>query len=422
MAGEPSNMPRTPGLEVDPGQQSLVGALRASFNLLRGLMIVLVIAYLLSGILQVGPGDQGLVARLGKLRTNPANKDSYVFPPGTYFRMLPEPFDRQIKIPGTVRALVCTTFMFHHEQAATAQNLAEILTPKADLTPGTDGAMFTGDKNLSHGQWRVEYQIREADLFVQNVADQIEDFEPLLQRLLETAVVREVAGRTVEDVTRSAISAVAERVQARLQASLDALQTGVAIKQVTARTIEPGQVRDAFLDVTRAENERRRLEDEARSKETETLNRAAGSMYPELLTLIRALGDARARGASADEIAQARAAIDAKLLEAEVAEAGQVAVVLHSARAQSTTNSDEIRKEYEQFQRLLEQYHAQPAFTLLNLWVQMRDVVFNTLANEVIVVPDKSEMEFHIGPDPDRRQKIEEEQTKQRQNRARGVQ
>ena len=249
-APEPPGLP--PGVPIDPAQESLVRALRASFNILRVLMIVLVVLYLCSGVFRVEPGQQGLVARLGKLRENSGEGGGYVFQPGWYFSMLPEPFDKKFVLTGQVQSLVITTFMFNSDKAATAKNLADILTPKEELQPGVDGAMFTGDRNLSHGRWEVQYKIEDAAQFVQNVGATPDDAQPLLQRLSETAVVEEVGGRTVEEVTRTALDNVRDDVQTRLQKALSDLATGIKVVQVLASTIEPGAVRDAFLDVSRA--------------------------------------------------------------------------------------------------------------------------------------------------------------------------
>jgi len=410
--------PPIPTPPSDPAQEALVRALRASFNILRVLMVVLVVLYLCSGVFRVEPGQQGLVARLGRLRESPAEGGGYVFQPGWYFGMLPDPFDKKYVITGQVQNLVLTTFMFSHDQAATARNLADITQPRDELNPGTDGAMLTGDRNLSHGRWEVQYRIDDAARFVRNLGEKPDDARALLQRLTEMAVVREVAGHTVEEVTRTALDEVRDRVRSRLQKSLNELETGITVVQVVASTIEPGAVREAFLDVTRAEQERLALIRQAEEKATETLNRAAGDQYDDLLAAIHEYGAAQLRGADEATLNTLLAAIDARLVSAEAREAGQVAVKLREARAEANEINERLRREYEEFRWYLEQRAARPRITILGLWNQMRGAVLGTLANEIFFVPHWSDqIEILVNRDPERQRALDEQRTLERQRR-----
>lgn len=402
---------------LDPAQESLSRAVRASFNVLRVLMIVLIVLYLFSGVFRVEPDQQGLVARFGALRTQQVDgRSTPVFGPGWYWA-LPDPFDRKYTVTSNVLVYKNTHFMFPHEQAETAKNLAEILKPMNDLQPGQHGAMLTGDKNLSHGRWEVRYRITDAAAFVQNVGPSPESLDALLGRLLESAVVREVAGRTIEEVIREAIDAVRNAVQARLQASLDRLNTGVTVVEVVAYTIEPGAVRSAFLDVTRALSERQTTRDKAEERATEILNNAAGDRRTcrELLSLIDAYGAAQMRGADDAELDLLRARIDARLDEAKEAGAGQVAVKLREAQAKASEESERVHREYEQFQKYVELRKVQPRIAVLGLWVQMREEILSNRENEVFFVPVRNEIEIHVNRDPRRQIELEEERALKRQ-------
>lgn len=406
---------RTPPMTgADAARESLVRALRASFNILRVLMFVLVILYLLSGVFRVEPGQQGLVARLGQLRTCRTEKgESYVFAPGWYWA-LPDPFDKKYIITGQVQELPVTTFLFNHKDAATTKDLSKIIVESRDLTPGVDGAMLTGDRNLSHGRWEIQYQIENAAQFVQNVGGSPGDFLPLMQRLTETAVVREVASRTIEQVTRKALDAVRAGVQSRLQAALDELQTGVRVVQVVAYTIEPGAVRQAFLDVSNAEAERLSAQEKADEEATEILNRAAGDKYAKLMELIGNFGAAQLRGADEDELSRWRGEIDATLDAAQRDGAGQVAVRLSEADSEAAKINGSLQREFEEFSKFREQRQAQPRITELKLWADMRRVILGNRQNEIFFVPDSKEIEIHVKSDPQRRLELEEERALKR--------
>ncbi len=401
----------------DPAQQALVSALHASFNILRVLMIVLVVLYLLSGWFRVAPGEQGLIARLGVLRTTTTERgETPVFAPGLHWS-LPDPFDRKIRVTGTTQTLVSTRFLPGQDKNAATKSLAELVGPTAELNPGQDGAMLTGDRNLSHGRWTVEYQIRDAAAFVRRVGERPEQFNPLLERLLETAVVREVAGRTIEQVTREALEDVRSGVQRRLQAALDRLETGVELKQVVAETIEPGPVRDAFLDVTRAVSESQRLRDEAEEKATEALSAAAGDRESarRLLAQIDEYGAAQLRGAPAEELRAQKAAIDAALAALEERGKGEVAVRLSAARGVASAINQGLRREYEQYRQYVELRKVQPRIAVLGLWVAMRQEVLGNRNNEVFFVPHTNEIEILINRDPQRAIERETEASLRRQ-------
>jgi len=408
-----AGLPGSPA--ADPAQESLVRALRASFNILRILIVVLAVLYLLSGLFRVDPGQQGLVARLGKLRTTSGEAgETPVFSQGWHWA-LPDPFERKIVVTGQAQELKVVTFMFRHPQSATAKDLSQIVMDSRELTPGVDGAMLTGDRNLSHGRWEVQYKIDNAALFVQNIGQTPGDFEPLLQRLTETAVVQEVAGRTIEEVTRTALDSVRQGVQARLQRALDDLDTGVQVVQVVAYTIEPAAVRQAFMDVIRAENERLSLQQKAEEEASETLSRAAGDKYPGLLDQIGKYGEAQLVGAGEDELRQRLAEIDGLLNEAQRDGAGQVAVKLSEADAQANHINETLRSEYKEFSGYLEQRKSQPTIALLNLWIAMRNEILSNKQNEIVFVPAAKEIEIHVKSDAERRRELGEEEALKRQ-------
>jgi membrane protease subunit HflK len=397
----------------DTAQESLVRALRHSFNILRILMLVLVVLYLSSGVFKVDPGQQGLVSRFGALLSHQTEEgESKVFGPGWHYQ-LPDPFDKKYLISGQLQNLRITSFVFNHPEVETGK-LADIIMQSGELTPGIDGAMFTGDRNLSHGRWDVEYQIADAAQFVENVGAGPGDARKMLQRLTESAVVQEVSGRTIEQVTRTALDDVRARVQARLQKALDDLQTGIRVVQVKAETIEPGAVRPAFLDVIRAENERLTRQEQAQEEATAILSQAAGGKYQELLKLINEYGDAQLRELPEDELAARLAVINAKLDEAKRDGAGQLAVLLSAAESAANEVHETTQREYDHYLALREQRAARPVITELGLWVQMRRAILGNRLNEVFYVPDAREIEVHVKSDPQRKLELEEEAAKRK--------
>jgi membrane protease subunit HflK len=398
-----------PDATVDPAQQSLVSALRSSFAILRLVLVVLVVLYLGSGVFQIGPGEQGVIARLGELVIN-KDTGQPVFTKGWIWWALPAPFDEQIKLSGNIRKLETDTFLFRRrpEDIVNKTDIATIRPLGNTLKPGVDGAMLTGDKALSHGLWDVEYQITDAAKFVTRVGEHETDVEPLLQRLFESAIVREVAHRTVEEVTTTKKDAIRRAVRNRLQQELDGLDVGVDVVEVYANTIVPAQVAPAFDEVTRAENERKQQEHVARQKATEILNQAAGAQYEPLLREIHAYGAAELADADAQQLTSMREKIDALLEDAQ----GEVASRVGAARADANSIRERISEEYDQFTYWLEQYRRFPQATLVNLWSQMREEILDNKDNEVFWVPASNVIEVLVNRDPNRRLEAEREQYK----------
>jgi regulator of protease activity HflC (stomatin/prohibitin superfamily) len=393
---------------TDPAQESLSQALKAGFNVMRVIMIVLLIAYFASGWFQVKPGDQGLIVRFGQLRDNPATGKP-IYEQGWHFA-LPDPFDTKITVPGQFYTLKLDTFLFKRVGDAARkplgeQPLAEILMEKDKLEPGEDGAMLSGDRNLSHGIWTVEFRIDDAAKYVRNVgSNPPHDFRPLLQRVTENAVIKAVAGRRIEEVLRYGrpgeviADIVSADVQTRIAQELARLDTGVTIIKVTAETIEPGRVRTAFYRVNVAQNEQQRLISEANQQRTQLLNEAAGPGYEALLKLIEAYGAAQTASASEDRLREMLAEIDAMLDKAS----GQVADILSRASTRRDAAVQDLRREYEEFIGFRDAYRKNPFAALVREWVRMRSVVLGSVQNEIFYMPRAKTIEILTNRDPER--------------------
>jgi len=80
---------------LDAAGRSLSEALRISFIILKVIMIVLVVAFLASGFETVGPDEQALVLRFGKIQ---GVGEDRLLGPGLHW-ILPYPIDEIVKIP-----------------------------------------------------------------------------------------------------------------------------------------------------------------------------------------------------------------------------------------------------------------------------------------------------------------------------------
>jgi modulator of FtsH protease HflK len=409
-APRPGGFAGLPAQSPDPAQASLVSALRSSFAVLRLIMYVLVVLYAVSGVFRIEPGDQGVIARLGRLITNKDKNSEYydtnVFGQGWIWAW-PDPFSERICISGKTQVEDSDTFLFRRskQDIEDRTDITSLRPASRTLKPGQDGAMLTGDKNLSHGLWQAEYRITDAAKFVTRVGEGPQDFAPMLRRLLDSSVLREVSYRKVEEVTRTKRDIVADAVRARLQRQLDELNVGVSIIKVTAITIVPPQVAPAFDNVTKAENEKKSEEDAARQKATEILNQTAGPQYAELLEKIRVYGAAQLANADAQRLNELRKDIDDTLERSQ----GGVAVRLRDARSRANTEREQLKGKYNEFVQRLEQYRAFPRQTLIELWTNMRKDVLSSKENETFWVPDTDVIEILVNRDPNRAMEAERE-------------
>jgi regulator of protease activity HflC (stomatin/prohibitin superfamily) len=397
---------------ADPAQESLSQALRAGFNVLRLIIVVLLVAYFLSGWFEVQPGQQGLIVRLGKLRINSDRDSDYagtpVFGEG-WHASLPDPFDEKIRISGQPYKAKIYTFCFPLAEKDLKKELNDInlseLAPYVDkLQPGVHGAMLSGDRNLSHGLFAVEYRIEDAAAFVQNVGESPQVFERLLKPLAENAIVRTVAGMPVERVIRTQTDEVLGDftlvIKRRLSEELAQLGTGVTIINVEAKTVEPGRVRESFLAVSNAKSERKEKESQAEQERNRILSKTAGSKdkYQSLLAAIDAYGAAQATGADEARLEELRLEIDAQLAQAE----GEVAKRLRQAQSRANEIRERLRQEYETFVSYRDMYREYPEVTTVRLWVQMRDAILSSQENEIFFVPEAGEIEIITNRDQQR--------------------
>ncbi|MFQ5805611.1 MAG: SPFH domain-containing protein [Phycisphaerae bacterium] len=397
-------------IAADPAQESLSQALRAGFNVLRVIMVVLLVAYFLSGWFQVNPGEQGVIVRFGKLRINDDESSPLagtpVFGEG-WHASLPDPFDEKIRLSGQTFKSRIYAFCFPLEEKDLAKelsdiNLGEVVPQRQKLKPGVDGTMLSGDRNLSHGLFAIEYRIEDAARFVQNVGERRAQFEALLRRLAENAIVRTVAGIPVERVIRTQTDEVTgdftRSVKRRLSAELERLETGVSLVNVEAKTVEPGRVREAFLDVTKAKSERKQKESQAEQEANRILSKTAGprQKYGALLAAIEAYGAAQATDAPEERLEELRRDIDEQLEQAE----GEVATRLRQAQARANQIRERVRQEYKLFVDYRDMYRKHPELTLARRWVQMRRTILTSEDNEIFFVPKAGEIEIIINRDP----------------------
>jgi modulator of FtsH protease HflK len=262
---------------------------------LRYVLLFLFVAYLLTGVAQIGPEERAVVRRFGKVVAKPG--------PGLWIG-LPWGIDRLDRVP-----------------TATVRRVTVGYQPEAiDDSPMPAGQLLTGDQNLVNVQVAVDYALAEGETALEDYVMQRDHIDGVIAREAEAVMAEWVAGRTVDEVLLAGNAELPSRLVRQVQKRTEPYRLGVRISQASvAYLAPPEEVRSAFEEVNRAQTNIRTQEYRARQEE-----------------------QARLRAASAEKFRfeqEARAAVDAKLSQAR-AEAEAFGKRLESYRRLKEQNPD----------------------------------------------------------------------------------
>ena len=164
------------------------------------------------------------------------------------------------------------------------------------VSPATileEGQMIAGDLNIVDVPLVVQYQVKNPEKFLFNVADpgeQIGQFPPgtrdippnrpegrTLKDATEAALRLVVGQRSIDDVLLGNRTEVQQETQVLLQGILDSYDSGILITEVRLQDVKaPEQVRDAFDDVRRARQDREASIEVAKAYEQNIIPNARG--------------------------------------------------------------------------------------------------------------------------------------------------
>jgi len=408
--------------DLDAAGKSLSEALRISFIILKVIMAVLILAFLASGFKTVGPDEQALVLRFGKIR---GVGEKRVLKPRTWpYWVFPYPVDTMVKIPVEKKVdLVIRSFWYHQTQE---RMLAEPSIQKErvlpTLDPIKDGYCITrsekldesisglggSDYNIIHCKWQLTYQIYDPERFFKNVFvkevnpgdiyfDVIKtSITPFLQSLLEDAIVTATVNYTIDDVMYEQVAGLTDDVRKLLQEKLDTIESG--LKVVRIQMIDktwPLQVDAAFQALVTASQDRQTTISEALTYAESTLNEAAGPVAEKLFA---ALHD--------DTISEE----EKELLWSQLA--GKAQEKITEARAYRTKVVANARANAEYFQELLPEYRKHPELVIQKIYQDAIENIFDN-AVEKFVIPTGAEWRILINRDPSLKPKTGKEQTTQ---------
>ena len=272
---------------LDAANQSLADALRASFSILKGIMMVLVVLYLFSNVRRVDSHEEALTLRLGRLQ--PEIRD-----PGLVWAM-PFPIDEIVPLPTKQsNTFTVESHSFKRRPDEIGEPLKFISWPPGrGLHPSLDGALMTADTGLVHVNWKITYKIDHVDRYASNILNsnilskKTEAAKDLIRTFVETVGIHVASEVTADEMIRTRVEYVQDEIRQRVNDRLVGVDSGITVTRVEMHEPTPPiAVRGSFDATQRAENIKRKQIQDAKQAKTRILNEAAGEAAERLLAIL----------------------------------------------------------------------------------------------------------------------------------------
>jgi len=326
---------------LDPANQSLADALRASFWVLKFVMLVVIVLFLFSGMFVVDQTEVAVLSRFGKLQGAPRQ-------PGLHFAF-PFPIDEVTDVTTAPKIINVDDFWLRLSNREKTMDLSDLTPRDKALDPARDGALLTGDRAIMHLLYSAQYRITDPVKFVTNISNE----KTTLRKVLQNAAVAESA-RTTADVVWKNPGRLATAVQLRAQRMLDQLDSGIRLENVAAdKSHYPLQTKREFIDVSEAENRKFEAVQGALKFREEELNAAAGPAWKKLaekIEMFEQVEEGPKREALIEDI-------ERLLVEEATGKAGGK---IKLAQRDSDKIVADTLAEVETFRQLLVEYHRNP--------------------------------------------------------------
>lgn len=316
-------------ITADPGTRSLSEALATSFLLLKLAMLAVVLFFILDCVTYVDQGNVAVKKRFGAFVTD-ADNNIELYEAGHMVFRLPHPLEELVTVRIDHDPLVVDTTFWPSAPIQRRGEETSDLEPKDSFNPSQDGYNITGDLNMVHTRWEINYRVAVDDPapYVLAVADTMgpdvkldilagtktvgavssdNQLSPrdILKATALSIINRHLAGIAADDFIRTEKAGqIVESIRKELASEIEngpLGNLGIEILKVNnLRKEVPGMVRPAFDEVTSALNdrqtkiqdadaERRKILQQAHSSAQEVVN--AASVYKQRV-VARASADA----------------------------------------------------------------------------------------------------------------------------------
>ena len=396
---------------IDAAEKSLSEALGISFVVLKVIMILLVLAFLVSGFKTVGSNEQALRLIFGRIQ---GVGEERVLDSGWHW-VFPFPVGEIVKIP-VKKQIKLTIGSFWYRQTrddilgegpkprrlvtdklnplaegycltrsqkgqTQAVGTAEATAGRAPSGTDVDGS----DYNIVHCWWEIDYQIDNIEKFFSNTL--IADVQP--GQVYEEVMINSMT-RLLRSVVENAV------VTAMVQYSIDeALQSRDRIPRHVRQLVQkqlvdvewPKQVDEAFKESVEASQRSQQTISEARTYGEQTLADTAGQM--------------------ADPLYRALMAVDPNETQLEslwTQVAGQARDVIEQARAYRTKVVEAAKANANYLSSILPEFNKRPELVTQRIYLDAIEKVLQNADEKFILEPSAQlkgrEIRVLVSPDP----------------------
>jgi len=208
--------------------------------------------------------SEGVVLRFGKY--------SDTTPPGLHSKW-PWPIETAIGVP--VHKIQTLEFGFGTLRPGQVTQYAPSTSEHETMA-----RMLTGDLNLAHVEWIVQYRIKDAQDYLFRIGGH-PDIRVAVESTIRNAaeaVMRQLVGdRSVDEVITRGREEIAAEAKRGIQEMLDNFEAGVEVVTVKLQSATPPDaVKDAFDAVNRARQNKERVVNEARGERNRVIPAARG--------------------------------------------------------------------------------------------------------------------------------------------------
>ncbi len=403
--------PATAQALMDPAHQSLAEALRIMLRIVQLGMLVLAGLFLFSGAKTVKEGESGIRLFFGRVTAQdlkPGFQFSWPFPIGDLVKV--QTGSSRIDITQANDGF--WPFLTPDQQRQSIENL----TGASRLDPGRDGSLITGDGNLAHAQWRVNFRVpsESASMYARNIHPDFQD--AVAKAVTQRAIVHSVAEVTIDQLLKESGSQNASltvSIRERAQNALDDIDSGMSVESIELLAkMPPLAAKFQFNQVASSEAGRRQRVESANQQAAKTLSETAGQITPDAIALIEEFALAADAGAgarrdgdmaSAEQWSQTQDQILERLhglFESDKA-GGRVATLINRARLYRSTEGTRRENEYVRFDAIRDQYEKNPIVTLHREWADAFSTLIQRDTVQVFYLPPGSQMvELLVNADP----------------------
>ncbi|GAB4555363.1 MAG: hypothetical protein Tsb0013_18120 [Phycisphaerales bacterium] len=427
-------------VSMEAANKSLADALRIAYICVQGVMVLLVVAFFLSGYQQVDQSEEGLRVRLGAVQEG-------TLQPGFHLSW-PKGLGEIVRISrGQQQYQISRDFMPANYDPSRDINAQLSSTGTMNLRPGADGSLITADGLLVHAQGAFTYRRDDIRAYAENIHP--DDEESIAKAMVRRAMVHAFAESPIDELltrgslvpadnpgegeaseseapSTAGVSSLEGRLRRIVNDQVREANYGITMDSISIGLITPPlRTRSAYQQALTAESEARAARESALSEARRALNEAAGTAARPLLALI----DEFERRTDLDDeigateiLGEIYAVLDGSYDGANVTILGETynditmggegASIVRDALRRSRTMGDIARRETENYQAKLEQYLANPRAFIVREWSENMNRFLGYRSVQTYLLPPGVErFELMINNDPEIARQIQREES-----------